>query len=239
MRFWKRLTLLAMSCSGLAMAQLASAGNISATYVFGYGTQNVNYSANLPGLMGPGNSNATMFQGTRTGGTDTLVSNMFDAFCCEIGQTMGGSGSHPNVFNLLGSSTNTGGISGPVLFDATRTWRLERLWGQFKSAINNTASMAAFQLAQWELCFDDDATLVQNANSKFWVTGPQSQPGITNLAESWLQAVVSNPGGPRSRLLLLTGPSIQDQITLVPEPATLGVLGVGLASLIRKRRARK
>ncbi len=225
-----------LAVSGLT--QVARAGDISANYSFGFGTHGVSYTTNLPGNVGPITTNATLFQGTRTGGTDTLVPTTFDAFCAEVGEGLGGNGTHPNVFPLLGSSTATGGISGPVLFDATRTHNLERLWGSYKSAVVDASSMKAFQLAQWELVMDDDMTLVQGALSKLWVDGSQFEAGVTDVAESWLANIASNPNGPKQGLLLLTGEGIQDQITPVPEPATLAALGLGALALIRRRRNR-
>lgn len=237
----RRSYVLAGACLLVAsgLSQGARAGDISANYSFGFGVHGVDYSTNLPGNVGPITSNATMFQGTRTGGTDTLVPFNFDSFCAEVGETLGGSGTHPDVFPLLGSTTNTGGISGPVFFDPVRTSNLERLWGGYKSAVVDANSMKAFQLAQWEIIFDDDLTLVQGIGSRLWVEPWQFQAGVTDYAQFMLGDIASNPNGPKAGLLLLTGEHIQDQVTLVPEPASMVAFGLGALALIRRRRSRK
>lgn len=214
----------------------AHAGDISANYVFGYGVHPVDFHANLPFSNGQAEILATEFQGTRTGGTDTLVPNTFQAYCVEINEPGNTSMTHNDVFPLLGSTTNGGGISGPVFFDAVRTRNLQLLWGGFHALVSDNLTMRAFQLATWEITFDDDLTLVQGGGSKFWVDPGQNQPGITNVAEGWLQSIAANPNGPQTSLLLLTSPGVQDLVTPVPEPTALASLGLGVIALLRRRR---
>jgi len=221
---------------GLGGVHSAHAGDISANYVFGYGVHPVDFHANLPFSSGQAQILATEFQGTRTGGTDTLVPNSFTAYCVEINEPANNSITHNDVFPLLGSTTNGGGISGPVFFDAVRTRNMQLLWGGFQSLVNDNLTMRAFQLAAWEITFDDDLTLVQGGGSRFWVDPGQNQAGITNVAEGWLQSIAANPNGPQTSLLLLTSAGVQDMVTPVPEPATLAALGLGGLALLRRRR---
>ena len=125
-------------------------------------------------------------------GVDTLVPVDFTAYCVEIGDEILDPGVH-DVCNLLGSTTNPGGISGPVFFDAVRTKALQRLWGGFQSMVVDNVSSGAFQLAIWELTFDTDMTLVDpSGTTPFYVAAGQFQPGITDVAEGWLAAVRSS-----------------------------------------------
>ncbi len=177
--------------------------------------------------------NAARMVGTRTGGTTALLPPApygFTAFCAEVGENIHpGSQTHPNVTPLLGSSTATGGITGPISFDAARTDRMERLWGSFfPGLMGNQAATAAFQLAHWEIAFDNDLSL----SSGYF----QSSDPVSGMAQSFLSGVASGSAATRQKLVLLSGPGIQDQVAPVPEPGTIAALAVGLGSFLRRRR---
>lgn len=227
----------ALASGALVVVQSAFAGSIIANYTYGLGVTKVQFSTTFSGNM---NLGTTQFTGTRVGGTDTFVPNNFKAYCVEIGETLAqGVRTHPNVFPLLGSSTNTGGSSGPILFDATRTSNLKKLWGTFFGLIGNNAQLsAAFQLAQWELTFDDDLSLDKFTTSRMWVKAADFQPGITNVAKNWLAQIKDGTATQEKELLLLSGPGIQDQITPVPEPASIAGIGLGVLALLRRRKSK-
>lgn len=228
-------TLAAFAAAGVS----AHAGDIIANYNFDY-SQNAKFSTDLPGSTGDHNQQTVQFHGVRTGGTDTLVPGDFRAYCVEIGETIGGGiQAHPTVVLLSGATTNGGGISGPVLFDATRTAHLQTLWGSFFGAIGASADLsAAFQLAQWEISFDDDMTLAAGAGAKFWVDEEQAQAGITNIAEGWLADIRTGAVTNQQTLALLSGQGIQDLVTPVPEPGTVAALGLGAVALLRRRKSK-
>lgn len=210
-------------------ASAAQAGSIQANYSFAM-WQNVNFTWNGNESNGQG---TVQFQATRTGGTDTLVPANFIAYCVELTEHIGGGGNtHPNVVPLLGSTTQTGG----VVFDATRTKNLQLLWGNAFSQIGgDSMKSAAFQLAEWEICFDDDLSLIGVA-TPFLVKPGQFQAGITDVAENWLADIRGGNWTQEQSLALLSGQGIQDLVTPVPEPATLGVMAVGALTLIRRKR---
>lgn len=221
----------------------ANAFDLGADYSF-HLNQSVNYDTDIGAWTGNHDSNTAIIRGNRSagaaGGTTTLMpfaTNVFDTYCSEIGQTIGGGYvTHSSVTPLLGSVTNTGGSSGPVTFDATRTSRLELLWGNFKSLATDADHSAAFQLAQWELCFDTDATLDAGAGAKFWST---SGAANRTIAEGWLTDIRNGSVTTHQSLLLLSDSGTQDLITPVPEPMTILALGGGVAMVIRRRRNRK
>jgi hypothetical protein len=220
-----------------AASQLASAGTFIGNWTYELDAFTLKYSTNLPGHNGTRSDKTHQFHATRTGGTDTLAPDKIITYCVEVGEHIKeGKNTHSNVSHLLGSTTNLGGIAGPVYFDAVRTERMEKLWGTFFSAIGtDSLKSAAFQLATWEIAFDDDLTLGNN-KGKLWVKSSQFQAGVTDVAEGWLTAIRNGDAQTRVGMLLLSGEGIQDQVTMVPEPASMIALGAGLAAIARKRR---
>lgn len=223
-----------------AVGASASAFDLGATWNFSL-NQSVNYEVNIGAWTGSQSTNTALIAGSRdagaAGGTTTLMPFApynFHSYCVEIGETIsGGYQTHATVSNLLGSSTSLGGSSGPILFDATRTANLELLWGNFKELVADADDSAAFQLAQWELTFDDDVTLA-NTSGRFWSV---ASGDAYTTAENWLTQIRIGSVTDRQGLLLLSGEGIQDLVTPVPEPATIAVLGLGALLLKRKKAA--
>lgn len=229
-------------------ALLSAVGAVGAARAFDLGadytfllSKGVDYSTNRGSWTGNHSSTTAVIHGNRSagaaGGTTTLLPYApfeFDAYCAELGQTIGGGYSkHQSVVPLLGAATTPGVSTGQVLFDANRTKNLELLWANFKSQATDLNHSAAFQLAQWELVYDDDATLEHNNSSKFW---SDSSHTYRNIAEGWLSQIKNGTLTSRQSLVLLSDGNNQDQITtLVPEPVTLVGLSIGVIALLRRR----
>ena len=252
---WIKRIALSAAIGLLALSPLR-AGSITADYgaLGGTNFEQVSFVYN----NNPYTFNTAQDQGTRTDdmpagpGVDTLVPHAFIAYCVETDQNLyiGASNFHATVEPLLGSSTQLGGApsSGPVFFDATRTLMMERLWGGFASQAVDQNTAAAFQLAVWEVAFDNDETLVGSGSLLHAQPADLANPNSpASIAEGWL-AQVRDPGVvlPVQPLLLLTDPSTQDLITPfisgvpnTPEPASIALLAMGslgLAIFARRKR---
>lgn len=139
--------------------------------------------------------------------------------------------------------------SPPLGFSAGPEADLERLFiNDFGSALSSAQNSAAFQIAIWDILFDDDYGSSPTSISTYGGAGQFGlSAGNANtiaIAQGWVNALGS--GSSQYPLVQLTSPSHQNFVTpttpgLVPEPSAISLLGAGLIAMmlaIRRRETR-
>jgi len=104
--------------------------------------------------------------------------------------------------------------------------------------VTNNWMAAGLQLAIWNVIYDNDFSVYQGAGS-FYSYNQKGTEKAVNFAELYLSqlAFQKNPTGTALFLDSLSGG--QDQVSAIPEPATLLLFGVGAAALAARRRLKQ
>ncbi len=102
------------------------------------------------------------------------------------------------------------------------------LVGHNAAGVDSNGKAAGLQLAIWNVLYDSDFTV---SGGDFW-SGTAGAAGYANGYLASLPHDPSNTGG----ALFLNALNGQDQVTPVPEPATMLLFGTGAAALAVRRR---
>ena len=141
----------------------------------------------------------------------------FLTYCLEPDEFLGISGSTP----VTGSYVGSFGATSEYGADATALTRLTNTW--FADSLTSATKSAAFQIALWEIAYDSDNNL--DTGSLRLVTNG----AVKTQAIAYLDQANWNPLGADVGVILRVGN--QDLIIMVPEPASLALIGMGLLGL--------
>jgi hypothetical protein len=184
-----------------------------------------NTSSGGPMLFNVTSNPTNLLFRTADGGSSTSA---FVGFCAEITET--GLSANPHTLTLidLANAPDPGSNNNPMGAFAANL--IKNMWYQhFSSTIGDTLKTAAFQMAMWELIYDEGVIdLVGPLNTPAGVN--QFRAGdsdVRDQAQLFLTGLDAN--GPKANLYALTkydssGKTIpfQDQIVeIVPEPASI------------------
>lgn len=233
---FSRIALSSLAVTGLACGASAAYVNATFTGVTPGVTVNVQDTNNSISLN---NIGAGGFNFTRTGGTatDPYLGATYVTFCIDISKTVAVNGNYGwSQTPLPNAPTPPGGPNSNFPMGAVKAALIGKLWGAHRSGLSTNVQFGAFQLAVWEIIFENSGTL-DVLNGNFTVSGGDANSALArNLANTWLGNVGSyaDYGG----VYALTGNTAdgnpQDQ--LVPSPGSLALCGLGGLIVARRRR---
>jgi hypothetical protein len=208
-----------------------------------YGTvditsRNNNYSdiAQLSGTALAGGSGGTYYTGVyswttgATTGIGDYVPNW--GFCIELAQD-----ALLGVENVISLNNAPQPAQYGTPMETTKANYIRELWGRdFDPAWAtgaNKQTAEAFSFAIWEIIYETDPTWDVTSGAGFSTTDLTEGA----IANTWLSQLNGDPAYFANNLIVISSDTGQDYVVQIPEPATLSLLTVGAAALLRRRKS--
>jgi hypothetical protein len=156
----------------------------------------------------------------------------FETLCIELTQKVGYGKYNYDLVNLEDAPTLGGATASGEL---TKSDLLRELWGRHARDVVDANTSAAFQLAAWEVVYDEvrnsDASLnlhksLDLKDGSFRVKEPIANQPYLTTAQNWLWELDGQ--GPKECLMAMTNSRYQDQVVQIPLP---GAAWAGIALL--------
>lgn len=175
-----------------------------------------------------GQVNVTGFGTESAGRLGGLLNGVsFTTYCSQLNQSIGFGSSYTDY-----SVVATDGAGG---FTATQATALGKLFTFAASSVVDHVTSAAFQLAVWEIVYETTGSYSASGGT---FMGTDVTAGVVAQANIYL-AGISTITTSTYNIQRLVSPTRQDMVyaTLIPEPATMALMGAGLLLLgYRQRR---
>ncbi len=203
-------------------------------------------------IWGGGFSNRSVYSGVMNfdvvsayAGSPWTQGNSYGGFCIDIPQNVSSHAETYQVINVEQGPKPVDFLGGPM--GTAKANYLRELWGRYfdhswvgtgRFTRGQRIAAEAFGAAVWEIVYEDlpgssagwDVTIDGTAGSRgFKASGLNS-----SLANQWLHSLDGQ--GPMANLAVWSNDCFQDMIVEVPEPATIGILCLGTALMLFKRK---
>jgi hypothetical protein len=209
-------------------AGLASSASASSVTVIQTGVSNYRiFDTSLDGGRTYHRTVGGALQWKRVGGDAPEPTGLFDTFCIELTQHIG-YGKYTYDVVPLEAAPSPGGSGVGLGMQSEKADLLREFWASHRDDVIDADTSAAFQLAVWEIVYDDtrnpDGSLDLHASldlkaGSFRVKPPiNSQPYLAT-AQSWLWQL--DGVGPMAHLSAMSNPRYQDQVFEAPFPAAI------------------
>jgi hypothetical protein len=233
-----RLRRAVLSAAVLATASTpALAGTVTATF----NSASPSLALSFVSPVGIASGQTGVYNWTRTGGdhVGTPTGN-FSTFCIELNQHISFGGSYTYTVMKLEDAPNPGlpepGVNG---MGAVKAANLKKLWAAYRDSIGTDAvKAAAFQVAVWEVVYEDIGTYDTSAGDFYINTVSSTANSVRTQANTWLNFLSSLTM--QANLAALSSESYQDQLVVVPTPTgvTAGAGLLAVVGIIGNRRRR-